>query len=239
MHPLHTSCLQSIGGSPVALAIVCAALLLLGLVAPPVAAQSVAPTQPAPAAPGTAATEQVVVPQVQRRELKLPKYPSNDWEIGVFGGVYGTQNFGASGVAGLRVAYHVTEDVFVEGAYGQTSVSDESFRQILPGGVFVERTQKLSTMSLSAGYNILPGEVFIGRNRALASQIFLIGGVGRTTFAEQQRQTFNVGIGARVLFGDRFAARVDMRNHLFPFDLLGKRQNTQNLELTAGVAVLF
>jgi outer membrane beta-barrel protein len=239
MPPLQDSSRRTIDASPAAHAIVCAALLLLGLIAPPVVAQSIAPTQPAPAAPGATPTEQVVVPQVQRRDLKLPKYPSNDWEIGVFGGLYGTQNFGASGVAGLRVGYHVTEDVFVEASHGQTTVSDESFRQILPGGVFVERTQKLATTSLSAGYNLLPGEVFIGRNRALASQLFVIGGVGRTTFADQQRQTFNLGVGARVFFGDRFAARVDLRNHLFPLDLLGKRQNTQNLELTAGVAVLF
>ncbi len=222
-----------------ALGLFCLALLAIGTWAAPAQAQSIPPTQPAPAAPGTTATEQVVVPQVQRRELRLPKYPSNDWELGVFAGVYGTQNFGASGVAGLRVGYHITEDVFVEGAYGQTQVSDDSFRQILPGGVFVERTQKLATYSLSAGYNVLPGEVFIGRNRALASQLFVIGGVGRTTLAEQQRQTFNFGVGARVFFNDKVAARVDMRNHVFPLDLLGKRQNTQNLELTAGVAYLF
>ena len=109
------------------------------------------------------ANEQVVDPKVDRREVKLPKFPSKDFEVGVFLGTYATQNFGASAVAGLKLGYHITEDFFVEAAFGATKVSDESFRQILPGGVFVNETEKLSYYNLSVGYNILPGEVFIGR----------------------------------------------------------------------------
>lgn len=180
-----------------------------------------------------------VVPQVQRRILTLPRFPSNDWELGVFGGLYGTQNFGSSGVGGLRLGYHVTEDVFVEAAYGQTRVSDEVFRQVLPGGVFASRSETLSYYSLSAGYNLLPGEVFVGRNRALASQVYLIGGVGSTRFVEQTRQSFNFGVGLRVFLNPRFALRVDMRDHLYPLDILGRNESTQNLEFTGGLSVLF
>ena len=32
------------------------------------------------------ANEQVVVPQVERREMKLPKFPSKDIEVGIIGG---------------------------------------------------------------------------------------------------------------------------------------------------------
>ena len=56
------------------------------------------------------ADEPPVVPQVDRREVRLPKFPSRDFEIGAFAGVYGTENFGASAVYGLRVRYHLTED---------------------------------------------------------------------------------------------------------------------------------
>ena len=42
----------------------------------------------------------------------------------------------------------------------------------------------------------------------------------------------------RVLLADRFALQVDMRDHIFSLDLLGKRQNTQNLELTGGLTLL-
>ena len=185
------------------------------------------------------ANQQVVVPQVDRREIKLPKFPSKDIAIGVFGGVYSAENFGSSGVGGLRLGYHITEDIFVEGVYGQTKVSDETFRQILPGGIFASPEQTLKYYNVSAGYNILPGEIFIGRNTAKASQFYVIGGVGSTRFLEQRRQTFNLGFGLRVLFWDRFAAQLDVRDHIYSLDILGRRQNTQNLELTAGLTFYF
>jgi outer membrane beta-barrel protein len=183
--------------------------------------------------------EQVVVPQVDRREITVPKFPSNDFEIGLFAGTYATQNFGTSAVGGLKLGYHITEDFFVEGVYAQTKVSDESFRQILPGGVFADEKQKLSYYNLSVGYNVLPGEVFIGSKRAKPSQLYLIGGVGSTKFVDQRRSTYNVGFGFRVFLTDRASLQVDMRDHIFSLDLLGKRQSTQNLELTGGFAYVF
>jgi outer membrane beta-barrel protein len=187
----------------------------------------------------TPANEQVVVPEVDRREIKLPKFPSRDFEVGLFAGTYATENFGSSFVGGVRLGYHITEDFFVQGVYAQTRVSDEAFRQILPGGVFVDQTETLSYYNLSIGYNILPGEVFIGTKRALPSQLYLIAGVGSTSFNDQNRQTFNLGFGARVFLSDKTAVSVDLRNHLYSLDLLGKRQSTQNLELTAGLSYFF
>lgn len=194
---------------------------------------------PARAADERPANEQVIEPQVDRRVVKLPKFPSNDFEFGVFGGTYATENFGSSVVYGARLGYHITEDIFVEAAYGRTQVSDENFRQILPGGVFPKPKETLSYYNLSAGYNILPGEVFIGKSYAKASALYLIGGIGSTRFLEQRRQTVNFGLGLRVFLADWAALQVDMRDHVFSLDLLGKRQNTQNLELSAGLTFFF
>lgn len=192
-----------------------------------------------PPAKAQPANEQVIVPQVERREVRLPRFPSRDFEFGLFAGTYATQNFGSSLVGGLRAGYHVTEDIFVEAVYAQTKVSDEMFRQILPGGIFAQETQTLSYYNLSAGYNVLPGEVFIGRNVAKASALYVIGGIGTTKIAQQSRQTLNFGVGTRVLFWERVALQVDMREHIFSLDLLGKRQDTKNLELTFGFTVYF
>jgi outer membrane beta-barrel protein len=183
--------------------------------------------------------EQVIVPEVPRREVKLPRFPSKDFEIGVFGGVYSTQNFGSSPVGGLRLGYHITEDIFVEGVLAQTTVTDDSFRQILPGGVFTDNKEKLQYYNLSAGFNVLPGEVFIGSKWAKATAVYLIGGVGSTKFNQQRRQTVNFGLGLRLMLADRWAVQVDMRDHVFTLDLLGKRQSTQNLELTSGLTFFF
>ena len=189
--------------------------------------------------PPPKATEQVVIPEVDRRDIQKPRFPSNDFEIGVFGGSYATKNFGTSAVGGVRLGYHITEDFFVEGAYAQTKVSDESFRLVLPSGIFPEEKIKLTYYNLSVGYNVLPGEIFIGGKRAKPSAFYLIGGVGSTKFDQQRRPTYNVGAGFRVFLADWVALQVDARDHIFSLDLLGKRQSTQNLEFTAGIAAFF
>ena len=189
--------------------------------------------------PPAKTTDQVVVPEVDRRDISLPRFPSNDFEIGTFVGTYATQNFGSSVVGGLRLGYHITEDFFVEGVYAQTKVSDSSFRQVLPGGVFPDEKEKLSYYNLSVGYNVLPGEVFIGGKRAKPSAFYLIGGVGSTKFDQQRRPTYNLGAGLRVFLTDHVALQVDARDHIFSLDLLGKRQSTQNLEFTAGITAFF
>lgn len=207
-------------------------LLITAMLSAPALAQTATPQQPA--------NEQVIVPEVQRRDVRLPKFPSKDFEVGLLAGTYATQSFGASAVGGLRLGYHLSEDFFVEGVYAQTKVSDKTFEEIFPGaGPLADTDKKLSYYNVSAGYNIFPGEIFLGGKTAKASSIYLIGGVGSTKFANQRKQTFNVGFGFRVLFSDRWAVRVDVRDHIFSYDLLGVRQNTQNLELTTGFAYYF
>ena len=198
-----------------------------------------AQTAPSPTGGARPATEQVIVPQVERREVKRPRFVSNDFALGLYGGTYATQNFGSAAVGGLRLSYHITEDFFVDGSYGRSKVSDEAFRQVLPGGIFVNRSEALTYYGISAGYNLLPGEAFFGRNTAKATQGYILGGVGSTDFAGQKRQTFHLGFGLRLLLGDHFAVQADVRDHIFSLDLLGKRQNTQNLEVTAGLTVFF
>jgi outer membrane beta-barrel protein len=183
--------------------------------------------------------DQVVIPQVDRRDIEKPKFPSNDFEVGLFTGTYATQNFGSSWVYGARIGYHITEDFFVEGVYAQTKVSDELFRQILPGGIFATEREKLSYYNFSAGYNLFPGEIFIGGRRARPSQFYVVGGVGSTSFADQRKPTFNFGFGYRVYLADWAALQLDLRDHVFSLDLLGKRRSTQNVELTGGLTVYF
>jgi outer membrane beta-barrel protein len=184
-------------------------------------------------------SNQVVVPEVERRDIKLPKFPSKDIAVGLFAGTYATQNFGAAAVVGGRLGYHITEDWFVEGTLGQSTVSDEAFRQVLPGGIFVDPKEKLSYYNVSAGYNLLPGEAFPTANRAKATAIYLIAGIGSTKFNDQRSQTVNFGLGGRLLLTDRAAVQFDMRDHVFSLDLLGRRQSTHNLELTGGFTYYF
>jgi outer membrane beta-barrel protein len=49
----------------------------------------------------------------------------------------------------------------------------------------------------------------------------------------------NFGLGLRVFLKDWFSLQVDLRDHVYSLDLLGRRQSTQNLELSAGATFFF
>ena len=186
-----------------------------------------------------AANQQVIVPEVDRRDIRKPRFPSNDFEVGVFGGTYATQNFGSSAVGGLRVGYHITEDFFAEAVYGDTRVTDEVFRQILPGGVFRNVKERLSYYELSAGINVLPDELFFWKHTARPCALYLIAGLGSTKFLDKRHLTANAGFGVRVWLANWAALQVDMRDHIFSLDVLGQQRSTQNLEFSGGVTFFF
>jgi len=218
----------------------CAALAFAALLAFTGAARAAdVPAPDAGAAHGPSPDDQVVVPQVERREVHRAKYPSNDFEFGLYTGGFSSQDFGVHAVVGARLGYDITEDFFVEAEYGLTRATDAAFRQILPSGVFPSATQRLQYYDLSLAYNFLKGEVFLGPNRARASSMFVIGGVGSTNLDKQRMQTFNGGLGAKVYLNDSWALRTDLRDHVYTIDLLGKRTTTQNVELTLGTSFYF
>jgi len=185
------------------------------------------------------ANDQVIEPQIERRDVKVPRIPSNNFEFGIFGGAYDTDNFGTNAVGGARFGYHITEDVFVEAVYGQTKVSDATYRLFLPGGIFPTQEQILRYYELDAGYNVLPGEIFLGRTHAKVSAVYVVAGLGSTKFDGQSDMTVDFGLGMRVMLADWVSLQVDMRDHVFSMDILGTRKDMQNIELTTGVTFFF
>src|ERR1043165_2805161 len=65
--------------------------------------------------PEKPANEQVIEPEIDRREVKLPRFPSKDIEVGTFVGTYASEDFGTHAVFGVRLGYHISEDIFVQG----------------------------------------------------------------------------------------------------------------------------
>jgi outer membrane beta-barrel protein len=187
------------------------------------------------------ANEQVIVPQVDRRDVRVPRLPSKDFELGLLGGTYATQNFGSNAVVGVRFGYHITEDFFVESVYARTKAEDSMYRRLNAGtgGIFETESVKLTYYNLSFGFNALPGEVFLGGRFARPSALYLIAGVGSTKFDQQRRQTINFGWGVRVMLADWAAVQVDMRDHVYSLDLLSRRESTHNLELSTGLTFFF
>jgi outer membrane beta-barrel protein len=183
---------------------------------------------------------QVIDPEVERRKIKEAAIDREDFEVGAFVGIMSIEDFGTNVVYGARLAYHLTEGFFVEGAVGQSEAGQTSF-EILSGGaqLLSDSERQLTYYNLSLGYNILPGEVFIGEGRAYNTGLYVIGGLGSTRFAGDDRFTVNFGAGYRFLLTDSIALHIDFRDHLFDIDLFGEENTTHNLEGTLGVTVFF
>jgi outer membrane beta-barrel protein len=195
----------------------------------------------AEAAPPTAEPPgQVINPEIVRREIKEPAIDREDFEVGGFVGVMSVEDFQSNLVYGARFAYHLTEGFFVEGTIGRTDAGETSF-EILSGGaqLISDSERQLTYYNLSLGYNILPGEVFLGERRAYNTNLYLIAGMGSTSFAGDDRFSVNFGAGYRFLLTDSIALHLDFRDHLFDIDLFGDEKTSHNLEATCGVTVFF
>jgi len=183
---------------------------------------------------------QVIDPQVERRDIKEPAIDREDFEVGGFVGMMGIEDFGTGVVYGARLAYHVTEGFFVEGTIGQTEAGLTSFEELSGGARLIDDSErKFTYYNLNLGYNVLPGEAFVGEGRAYNSTMYLIAGLGSTSFAGDDRFTVNFGLGWRFLLTDSIAIHVDFRDHLFDIDLLGEDKTAHNLEGHLGVTVFF
>jgi outer membrane beta-barrel protein len=191
-----------------------------------------------PVLPGEEPPGQVIEPDVARRDVHVPKIRSQDFEAGPYVGILSVQDFEAHLLYGARASYHVTEDFFVEGEYGRSSVSDTSRREI-GEPLFPQETIGLNTYSVDVGYNVLPGEVFLGTRHAMSSTVYLLGGVGNTSFDGQDFFTYNAGAGLKVLPRDWLALRLEARDRIWKSDLLGTDRITNNFEITFGVAGYF
>ena len=182
----------------------------------------------------------VIEPDVERREIEVPRIDTEDFEVGILAGQISVEDFGVNTVAGGRFAYHVTEGFFVELATAKADTELTSFERLSGAAqLLTDDEREYSYYNVSLGYNIFPGEHFIGKNRAMNTQTYVIGGVGKTTFAGDDRFTINFGLGMRLMPLDWLAVHGDIRDHVFDIDLLGQEKTSHNLEATLGVTFFF
>jgi len=184
--------------------------------------------------------EPLVVREPERREVKVNDIDTENFEVGGYAGVLNVQDFGTNAVYGVRAAYHVTEDFFIEGVYGQSTLGETSFER-LSGDVqlLTDSERDFSYYNLSVGYNILPGEAFVGRKYAFRGGLYLVAGAGSSDFAGDQRFTVSGGFGYRMAATDWLSMRIDVRDYVFQSDLLGSNETLHNLEFTGGLTVFF
>ncbi len=182
--------------------------------------------------------EQVVIPQLYRRDVEAPKIDAQDFDVSLYMGFLGIEDFGSSPVGGLKVSYNVTEDFFMQAGIAVSEVSDSSFRRF-GLNVFPNEIESLSYYSLAVGYHLFPGELFKGENYAMRGSVYVKGGVGSTTFINEDHFTVSLGLGMRLLLSKSFSFGIEMQDHMFENDILGDNKLTHNLELSIAAGFHF
>jgi outer membrane beta-barrel protein len=190
---------------------------------------------------GEPASDQPIIdPQVERRTIKRAKIDTEDFEIGAYAGILSIEDFESHAVYGARLAYHLTEDFFLEATAAKSKAGRTSYENLSGGAdVLNGAGRDYSYYALSAGWNALPGEVFIGKNRAYNTAFYLVTGIGSTKFGGDDRFTVNGGFGYRILPADWVAVHFDVRDYVYDIDLLGKKKIVNNLEAHLGLSVFF
>ncbi len=183
---------------------------------------------------------QVVEPRVERRDVKVARIDTENFEAGAFVGTVSIEDFGSSFLYGVRGAYHFTEDVFAEASVGSSKAGTTSYEDLSGSAQLLTNSERQYTYyDLAIGWNALPGEVFLGGTRAMPSALYLTLGAGNTHFAGDDNFTVTLGTGFRLLVTDWLAAYVDARDRAFDSDLLGKSKLTQNLQFSLGLTAFF
>ena len=181
----------------------------------------------------------VISPEVERRPVSRPKIDTEDFEVTGFLGLISVEDFGTNTIYGARAAYHVTEDLFVEGSYGHVDAVKLTSEESLNNVDLLGNDRMYSYYNLAVGWNVLPGEVFLGKNHAFNSAFYVLAGAGNTNFADAQRFTLTFGAGYRLLATDAIALHLDVRDHLFKNDITGIDKTTNNIEFDLGVSWFF
>ena len=192
------------------------------------------------ASPLNIQSEQLIQPEIQRREVRLAAIDNENFEATAFFGVLSVEDFGANPVIGARLAYHINEGLFVEGTVAHSKAGKTSYERLSGGpGLLTSDERQILYYNVSLGFNLLPGEAFLTQKTSFNTALYIIGGMGNTEFAGSDRLTLNIGGGFRLLATDWIALHIDVRNHIFNIDILGEDKTSQNLEITFGVSAFF
>jgi len=183
--------------------------------------------------------EPLIQPEITRREITEANIDVADFELGAFLGLLSIEDFGTNPVYGIRLDYHVTEDLFLEGTLGFSQAGKTSADNFLPGVSVLGDDKDYIYYNVAIGYNILPGESFLGGEKTFNTALYLIAGAGITEFGGDDRFTITVGGGYRVSVTDYMAMHIDFRDHIFRIDITGEDKDAHNFELTLGLNYVF
>ncbi len=160
------------------------------------------------------------------------------FEFGLTVGVINKQDFGSEFVVGFNGTFKASEDFFLQLNYLQTDVGVSSYEKISSVGRLTG-DRMFRHYDLVVGLNIFQGEVF-GDGAGLSS-LYLVGGVGDTSFLDKSGFTYTLGIGYQMALSRRSTLRFDYRDYLYNTKVLtgDSEELSIDVHMSAGWSWLF
>ncbi|MGB1262021.1 MAG: outer membrane beta-barrel domain-containing protein [Cognaticolwellia sp.] len=187
-----------------------------------------------------AAAETDIQPSVERRQVLEDMLDSENFEIGIKGGLISVEDFENSSRLSAHLAYHISEDFYFKAEYFQADAGETSFEKLSnTAPLLTDEERELSYYGLNIGYNIFPGEIFLSDNWAFNSVFSLELGAGSTEFAGDDHFTVNFATNFRIFANDWIAWDIGISDHVFDTRVTGDEKTTHNLSFTTGVSFYF
>jgi len=182
----------------------------------------------------------LIEPEVEPQPVDEALIDTENFEVGGFAGVIHIEDFESSFLWGARLAYHLSESLFLESNVGFAEAGDTSFER-LAGNVELlsDEDRDFTFYNLNLGYKVLPGEAYLAEGLAFNTHFYLVAGAGATDFAGDTRFTLNFGGGYQMLLTDSLAIDLTVREHVFELDVLGEEKTTFNPQVSLGFSAFF
>ena len=182
----------------------------------------------------------LIQPQIERTEFNESIIDSEDFELAAYLGLLSIEDFGTNPVQGIKLAYHVNEDIFAQFDYGFSDAGQTSF-EVLSGGapLLSDEERSLEYYLVNIGFKLLPGEAFVTDSSTFNTTFYVVAGLGSTDFAGDNRFTINFGTGYQILFADAFSLSINASDLIFNIDVLGEDKVTHNLQYSVALSWFF
>jgi len=181
-----------------------------------------------------------IKPIVERKEIFDDVLDTENFEVGIQGGILSIEDFESNAWVSAHLAYHITEYFYVKARYGTADAGLTSFEKLSnTSPLLTDEQRELTYYGLNVGYNIMPGEVFLGKNLAFNSVFSIELGGGTTEFAGDESFTVNIATNYRIFINDWVAWDIGISDYVFDTSITGENKTTHNLNFNTGIAVYF
>ncbi|MBU2113210.1 MAG: outer membrane beta-barrel domain-containing protein [Gammaproteobacteria bacterium] len=182
----------------------------------------------------------LITPDIASEQIDEDVLDSENWLLGVRGGVLSIEDFGSSGLLAAQLSYQINESFYLSAEYAVAKAGRTSFEDLSGAApLLTDSEREWRYYGAHIGYTLLPGEVFFGRDYAMNSGLSLFVGGGNVDFAGDKVFALHFGSQFRLYTTDWLAVELTFSDYVFETTILARNKTTHNLALALGVALYF